>query len=92
MQQLFEKLASFKARKLKPHHRAQLGETTCSDILWWVTFIRSWNGISFMPHGSDNAYHLWSDASGSFGCGAVYPNGSSFHGLFRACQGYMSLI
>ena len=58
MRRLFEKLASLKAHKLKPHHRSQLGEIPVrSDILWWATFVRSWNGISFIPHSSDSLIH-----------------------------------
>ena len=45
-----------------------------SDIIWWNSFIESWNGLSMMHslriHNPDII--LTSDASGSWGCGAYY--------------------
>ena len=43
-----------------------------ADILWWATFIRTWNGTFLIPPRKEGAHHLWTDTSGSFGCGAVY--------------------
>ena len=45
-----------------------------SDILWWRSFIESWNGLSMMqPSRIQNPdIVLTSDASGSWGCGAYY--------------------
>ena len=45
-----------------------------SDILWWRTFIYSWNGLSMMhSYRRENPDTiLTSDASGSWGCGAYY--------------------
>ena len=43
----------------------------CSDSTWWHLFLESWNGMAMM--GSLEWHpdiHLFSDASGSFGCGA----------------------
>ena len=46
-----------------------------SNILWWATFLRGWNGVSMlrdqMREQSPN--HVWTDASGSFGYGAWFP-------------------
>ena len=42
--------------------------------MWWATFISTWNGTSVItcnPRPAPN--HVWTDASGSFGCGAIYP-------------------
>ena len=43
-----------------------------SDILWWWTFIDSWNGLSMMHsyRRQNPDVILTSDASGSWGCGA----------------------
>ena len=59
------------------HHRPQhaflrLNVEARSDILWWSTFIESWNGLSMM-HNLDKArpdIYVTSDTSGSWGCGA----------------------
>ncbi len=46
-----------------------------SDILWWASFLESWNGVSMMSeHTQQRAKaHIWTDASGNFGCGAWDP-------------------
>ena len=58
-----------------------------SDLLWWRTFVSEWNGISFLlPPANLPQYHLTSDASGSWGCGAWYMS-SWFHIKWPAgCQ------
>ena len=33
-----------------------------------------WNGMEMMPHPWSLSMEIWSDASGSFGCGAVCPS------------------
>ena len=49
-----------------------------SDLAWWRAFVQEWNGISFLPPPVHlPQIHLYSDASGSWGCGAVC-NGSWF--------------
>ena len=47
-----------------------------SDILWWYTFITSWNGLSIMRalNKSYPEITVTSDASGSWGCGAHWQN------------------
>ena len=37
--------------------------------MWWKCLLHQWSGRSFFPPPS-NAYHVFSDASGSWGCGA----------------------
>ncbi len=46
-----------------------------SDLQWWLTFIQKWNGHCFLPRAVHQIV-LFSDASGSWGCGALY--GSSW--------------
>ena len=33
-----------------------------------------WNGVRMIPHPWSLSTEIWSDASGSFGCGAVCPS------------------
>ena len=56
----------------KPHHRICLNLGFRSDLLWWATFLPSWNGRSMMSVGLQNQVvaTLTSDASGTWGCGA----------------------
>ena len=59
------------------HLERGLGSTLVfgSDILWWATFLEAWNGVSLLR--DLTRQHLtsdvWTDASGSFGCGAWNP-------------------
>ena len=57
------------------HHRVRLNESFRSDLLWWLTFMEDWNGMSLIrePTGAHQSAHIWTDASGLFGCGAVDP-------------------
>ncbi len=44
-----------------------------SDLFWWHVYIQQWNGVSFLAahvHRPPD-YHTFTDASGSWGCGAV---------------------
>ena len=45
-----------------------------SDLRWWQCFLDSWNGVSMLENLSLRVpnQHLYSDASGSFGCGALW--------------------
>ena len=57
----------------RPHHHLRLSLAFRSDLLWWDCFISSWNGCRMIPFDQARAIHVWTDASGSFGCGAVVP-------------------
>ena len=44
-----------------------------SDLMWWHSFLESWNGVLMMrSQGAEPDHHLISDASGQFGCGAFW--------------------
>ena len=56
------------------HHFIRLNVDARSDIEWWFRFIILWNGKDILPgltYQSD-IISLYSDASGSWGCGAVW--------------------
>ena len=53
-----------------PHHHLRLNSEFRSDLLWWASFLPLWNGRSMLPP-EEPAHTLTSDASGSWGCGAV---------------------
>ena len=43
-----------------------------SDFHWWNTFLVSWNGLSLLRNiPIAPQFHIHTDASGSWGCGAV---------------------
>ena len=50
----------------------RLNTSTRSDLVWWVTFIEGWNGVTMMPNYSLPSIRLETDASGSWGCGAKW--------------------
>ena len=75
----------------QPHFTIRLSAACRADIEWWCTFLRTWNGTAMLrPHRLSNPdLELWSDASGSWGCGA-YWQGLWFQvrweGLTIACE------
>ena len=58
----------------KPHYSIRLNAECQADIEWWHTFIQAWNGTSILSplNRQSPDVHLWSDASGSWGCGAYW--------------------
>ena len=52
------------------HHFVRLNRSCRADILWWTEFGLSWSGTSIWPAGEPTVT-CCSDASGSWGCGAV---------------------
>ena len=58
----------------KSFHHVRLNKEFQSDLLWWHSFAHAWNGISLL-HLSNNlipSANIFTDASGSFGCGAIW--------------------
>ena len=64
------------ARTKKQHHFIRLNEQFRGDLEWWWVFLKDWNGVLMLY--SSRLEHpdvsLWSDASGLWGCGAVWNN------------------
>ena len=56
------------------HHHIRLNVEFRSDLYWWATFLCSWNGVSILEqYGCQaTAVHFFTDASGLFGCGALW--------------------
>ena len=65
-----------KVAKLPSHH-VRLTSDFKSDLQWWVSFFPGWNGRSILPQ-PDPSYMVTSDASGTWGCGAVSDSGEFF--------------
>ena len=61
------------ARTKKQHHFIRLNEQFHGDIEWWGVFLKDWNGVSMLYSSSVEQpdVSICSDASGSWGCGAV---------------------
>ena len=57
----------------KAHHHVWLGAVARSNLLWWCIFKEQWNGVSMIHHPLVSPVRIWTDASGSFGCGALCP-------------------
>ncbi len=57
-----------------PHHHIPMRNTLRSDLAWWDTFLSSWNGTSMMRQQrlSTPDTVVVSDASGRWGCGALW--------------------
>ena len=43
-----------------------------SDVQWWCHFMERWNGVGILPSPETERVELVSDASGSWGCAAVW--------------------
>jgi hypothetical protein len=65
-------LFSLLSKLSNPNHWARLNLETRADLAWWQVLLDKWNGISFFPPAAPTV-HVYSDASGSFGCGAINP-------------------
>ena len=63
--------ASMSVRSLD--HRVHLSAAARQDLAWWSIFLSGWNGICVMPP-PEPSHHLISDASGSWGHGAIWAN------------------
>ena len=76
MRRMFELLTGTR----QAHHHIRLNTAFRSDLLWWATFLDTWNGVTMMQTLAPGrrAHHVWTDASGHFGCGAVYPDSRSW--------------
>ncbi len=72
MRQMFE----LKAKGGRGRRMCRLNAGFRLDIRWWATFLESWNGVSILRGLSRerSTNHVWTDASGSFGCGAWNPS------------------
>ena len=63
------------------HHQLRLNKEAKADILWWHSFLPTWNGTAaFLDPETTDAHdlELFTDASGTLGCGAYF-QGSWFH-------------
>ena len=63
-------LFSLMSRVSNPSHFIRLNVEVRADIAWWQCLLKHWNGLSFFPPTAPTT-HVYSDVSGSFGCGAV---------------------
>ena len=54
-----------------PHHRVRLNKGFRSDLRWWALFLTEWNGVGLFPSRLQSE-SVYSDASGSWGCGAFW--------------------
>lgn len=52
-------------------HYVHMDETARADLLWWEYFLQHWNGRMFFQQVPIPSAHIYTDASGSFGCGGV---------------------
>ena len=57
----------------KLDHWIRLNEGFRLDLMWWDTFMESWNGVSLLKSHTNRHpdFHVFTDASGSWGCGAT---------------------
>ncbi len=54
----------------RPYHRIRLNRRFKADLMWWRTFLSSWNGVYVFPPTASPQVSFASDASGLWGCGA----------------------
>ena len=53
-----------------PFQFIRLNAGARADLAWWRCFLQKWCGSSFLPL-PEPSVHVYSDAAGSYGCGAV---------------------
>ena len=62
----------------RPFHYVRLNLSLQADLLWWDLFLRDWNGTALIPVQTAGSVEVFSDASGSYGCGAFFRDGNWF--------------
>ena len=90
MRRMFELLAGTR----QAHHHSRLSVSFRSDLLWWATFLESWNGVALMQSRSQShqgpSHHVGTDASGHLvvgQCGLLLPTcGCSCGGMGHTRQ------
>ena len=50
----------------------RINGTVRSDLIWWDSFMAEWNGVAVIPRVMSLQTPLISDASGNWGCGALW--------------------
>lgn len=55
-----------------PRRPTRLNCEIRSDLQWWGQFIDRWNGVGLLPCPGRQTVHLETDASGNWGCAAVW--------------------
>lgn len=70
MRRMFELLTGTR----RAHHHIRLRPPLRSDLQWWATFMEEWNGASVLQEFGRRpvSHEFWTDASGRFGCGALW--------------------
>lgn len=74
----------------KPNHFVRLNRVARADLQWWSCFLQSWNGVSILVQ-ADPPVNIFSDASGSFGCGAFDPSSHWFQLLWPSAWSAASI-
>ena len=81
LRRLFELLAATR----QAHHHIRLNSSYRSDLLWWSSFMETWNLISMIPESQGHSpIEMWTNASGSYGCRVfqhIYIGGFSYNSL-----------
>ena len=75
----------------KRDHMIRLNAAFRADLEWWHIFVGSWNGVSMMGRESllTPEVEIWSDASRSWGCGAVWDSApGQMEQLAKFCHSY----
>jgi len=68
VRRIIEEMAKVRNR----NHLVRFNQEIISDLLWWHKFLEQWNGIGMLPDVENRTVKLYSDASGSWGCAAVF--------------------
>ena len=72
LRRVYELLA--RMHSYKSHYSVRLNTECQADLEWWVSFLGAWNGTSILRplRAASPEVELWSDALGSWGCGAYW--------------------
>ncbi len=70
MRRMFELLKGTR----QAYHHIRLNAAFRADLMWWARFLHDWNGLAILPgvRSQEAQIKLVTDASGSFGCGALW--------------------
>ena len=74
------------------HRYVHLDAAAMADLVWWECFLQNWSGSMFFTYTHTPVRHIYTDASGSFGCGRVLVPSVWFQMQWPSCWEEIDIV